>query len=298
MTVHALTLDVEDWRQIVHWKMTGESVRPDRKVVAETDTILELLADRGVRGTFFILANVARHYPDLIRRIAREGHEIGSHGLSHQLVFRQDRSTFYAETREAKALLEDVTGTPILGYRAAEFSITRGSPFAFEVLAELGFVYDSSVFPIRSRRYGVEGMEKRPHRVETAAGEIVEFPMTSITVAGRELAVGGGGHFRLLPYAATAFGLSRAAAEDRPGIVYLHPYEFSKEKLRPLEPPRDTAARKTLLRHTLVHNFGLPRLRTRFDRLLEEFDFQPLKEFLSDEQWRTRVLGPAFHGLG
>lgn len=291
MITNALSIDLEDWRQIIYWKVTGERMAPDPEVERETDTALQMMDDAGVKATFFVLANVARTYPALVRRVAAEGHEIGSHGWSHMLVYRQTPDEFREETRQAKALLEDVVGAPVRGYRAAEFSITRRSWWALEVLAELGFEYDSSVFPIQGKRYGVPDAPLVPHRVETPAGAIREVPLTAVEWRGRRWPIGGGGYFRLFPYRVTADGFRKVNAEGRPAVVYLHPYEFAK---RPLRIPFSRAWARglpMLVRNTLIHNLARDRLRARFARLLAEFRFQPVQALLSDVDRNQTILG-------
>src|SRR5579871_2808185 len=177
---NALTFDVEDWNQLVEWKLTGTLPPCSSRVIGLTRDILERLGRHQVTGTFFVLAHVARTYPDLVREVHRAGHEVASHGWSHKLIYRQTPGEFANETRAAKALLEDVIGAPIAGYRAAEFSITKASRWALEILAELGFAYDSSIFPIVGRRYGMPDAPLAAYRVDTPAGPIAELPMTVV----------------------------------------------------------------------------------------------------------------------
>jgi polysaccharide deacetylase family protein (PEP-CTERM system associated) len=279
--VNALTIDLEDWRQLAHRKITGQFIRPTADVVTETDFLLELLARAGVRATFFVLGNVAEAYPGLICRIDAACHEIASHGLTHTLVYRQSIAEFRAETRRAKALLEDTIGRPVVGYRAAEFSITIRSWSALQVLAEEGFRYDSSVFPIAGRRYGVGSAPLGPHTVTTSGGaRIVEFPPTAVVWCGRRWPIAGGGYFRVLPYAVTRAALRRVNAEERPGVVYLHPYEFAPDRLT--VPVRSRTVRRLMvyLRYGILHNLGRQRIRERFERLLADFQFAPIREVL------------------
>jgi peptidoglycan/xylan/chitin deacetylase (PgdA/CDA1 family) len=249
MTLNALTFDVEDWRQLVRWKMTGDRGRPGPEVVTETEWILDAVGRAGVRATFFVLDNVAAAYPALVRRIAADGHEVGSHGLSHELVH---------------------------GYRAAEFSVVRRSWWALEILAELGFAYDSSVFPIAGRRYGVPDFPLVPTRVDGAA-PLVEVPLTAVEAAGRRWPAAGGGYFRLAPYAATRAAIRAVNAAGRGAVAYFHPYEFAGERLRVEVPARRRAA---LLRYSLVHNLFRRRMRGRFARMLRDFRFGTVREFL------------------
>ena len=278
---NALTIDLEDWRQLIHWRLTGELIVPDRAVLAETEFLLETLADRGVEATFFVLGNIADAFPALIRRIDEEGHEIASHGLSHARVYNQTPEQFTEETNKAKGALEELTGKQVVGYRAAEFSITHRSLWALEILAEQGFSYDSSIYPIRGRRLGMPDFPLHPQRIELAGDKsIVEFPLTAVRRGERNLPVAGGGYFRALPYRVTASAIREVNREKRPGVVYVHPYEFSGHTLS--VPVRGLPLKRKALyvRYAGVHNFARMSLRRRLTRLLDDFSFVPLRELL------------------
>lgn len=288
---NGLSIDVEDWRQLVRWKMTGEVVPPGPEVVEEMEYLLRVLAARGVQATFFVLANIAATFPDLVRRIRDEGHEVGSHGWSHSLVYRQTPEAFERETVRARDLLEAVTGRPPRGYRAAEFSVTRASWWALDVLARTGFEYDSSVFPIAGRRYGVPDAPLAPYLLPTAEGRrIVEVPMTAVERLGRRWPAAGGGYLRLFPYAVTAGAIREVNRQGRPAIVYAHPYEFAPRALRPPVAPRTWAAYKMLARNAVVHNLARGRIRGRFERLLDEFSFCPIERLIADVDRNPAIL--------
>lgn len=283
--LNGLTIDVEDWHQLVQWKCSGELPSCSKNVVSLTEQLLDHLDGSGVRATFFVLGLVAQAYPDLVRRIQRSGHEIGSHGFSHRLVYRQSQREFREETHRSKSLLEDLLGTEVLGYRAAEFSITNDSLWALDALAELGFGYDSSVFPIAGPRYGIPTAPTHPTRITTpGGGSIVEFPLTAFAAAGRQWPVGGGGYFRLMPYAWTRSILRRVNCEGRPFVAYFHPYEFSVTPLKTPFPVEGLGRRILWARYVTVHNFGRARVRQRFRSLLTDFNLCPLKELLNHEQ--------------
>lgn len=275
---NALTFDVEDWHQLVEWKLNGTLPDCSPSVLEQTYPLLELLAARGVRATFFVLGLVARAFPQLVRDIDAGGHEVASHGWSHRLVYRQAPGEFAAETRQSKAALEDIVGHAISGYRAAEFSITNASLWAHDILADAGFRYDSSVFPIRARRYGISDAPTMPYRVETASGEIMELPLTVVDWRGRRYPVGGGGYFRLAPYALTRAAIKKVNAAGRSAVVYFHPYEFSRTLLL----PRVSTARSYLVggRYLLFHNMNRHVNRRRFARLLDDYRFAPAAEIL------------------
>ncbi len=276
---NALTFDIEDWHQLVEWKLNGTMPPCSRHVLAQTYDILETLAARGVRATFFILGLVAEAYPGLVRDIAAAGHEVGSHGWSHQLIYRQTRQAFADETRRSKVLLEDVLGRRVAGYRAAEFSVTEGSRWALDVLAETGFSYDSSIVPIHSRRYGIPGTPLGPHIMRTSAGPLTEVPLTAVQRGRWHWPVGGGGSFRLLPYTVTRAAIREVNVERRPAIVYFHPYEFSAA---PLVPRLSSPGRYvTGARYVLFHNMNRRTNRRRFVRLLADFHFAPIADLLN-----------------
>lgn len=277
--VNALTFDIEDWHQLVEWKLNGTLPPCSRHVLAQTHHILEVLAERGVRATFFILGLVAEAHPELVRAIAAGGHEIGSHGWGHQLVYRQTRAAFAEEARRSKAVLEDALGKPVGGYRAAEFSITHQSRWALDVLAEIGFTYDSSIFPIHGRRYGIPGTPLGPHTVQTTAGDLIEVPLTAVEKGRRCWPVGGGGYFRILPYAVTRGAIQSVNAAGRSAVVYFHPYEFSRSLLVPrlASPARYVSG----ARYVVFHNMNRRRNRRRFLRLLTDFRFVPIADLIN-----------------
>lgn len=280
---NALTFDIEDWHQLVEWKLTGSRPSCGDGVVRQTDDILDMLARAGAKATFFILGLVAEAHPALVRRIHAAGHEIGSHGFSHTRVFQQTPDAFRGETLRARGLLEDTIGEPVIGYRAAEFSITNESLWALDVLAEAGFTYDSSIFPCASGRYGIENYPLSARRVATQGGrDIVEIPMTVLEVGSRRFPAAGGGWFRLLPQALTRAAVRRANAEGRPAILYFHPYEFSRDPLM----PRLTRASQYAAgaRYLLFHNFNRHRNRRGFVKLLAESGpFTLMKEIAAHE---------------
>jgi polysaccharide deacetylase family protein (PEP-CTERM system associated) len=234
---------------------------------------MNLFEDRGVTATFFVLGWVAERQPDLVAEIASRGHEVACHGYSHQLVYNQEPDVFYEETRRAKDILEDIVGTPVLGYRAASYSITQRSRWALDMLVELGFVYDSSIFPVRHDRYGIPGSPRLPYRMEVGEGSLVEFPLSTARVLGANLPVAGGGYFRLYPYFVTRAGLrSVNRSQGAPFVFYLHPWEIDPEQ------PRVKVGGLSRFRH---YN-NLDRCETRLTRLLGDFRFTTMHAVLAD----------------
>src|SRR5579884_1501291 len=209
--LNAFSVDVEDYFQVAALASAiprDSWARRESRVERNTQVLLDLLAERGIRGTFFVLGWIAERHPALVKRIAAAGHEVASHGFSHQLIYTQTPGEFREETSRSKRLLEDLVGAAVIGYRAASFSITRRSLWALDVLIDLGFRYDSSIFPIRHDRYGIPGAAPEPGALEAPSGRsIVEFPMSAATFLGVKVPVSGGGYFRLLPYWVTRWGL-------------------------------------------------------------------------------------------
>jgi len=280
---NAMTVDVEDY---FHVAALAEAIRRDDwssmeyRADANTHKLLELFADKGIKATFFILGWVAQRSPELIRAIHAAGHEIACHGMSHQLVYRQTPQEFLQETRDSKALLEDLIAAPVHGYRAASWSITKQSLWALDVIHDLGFEYDSSIFPIRHDRYGIVDAPLRPGVMVTpSGGKLVEFPPSTATMLGVRVPVAGGGYFRLLPYWLTRMGLRQINRDlQQSFIFYLHPWEVDPEQ------PRVRVGWLSRFRHYT----NLRKTHDRLQRLIEEFRFTTVRNVLAD----TGLLAP------
>jgi len=267
---NAITIDFEDWYQGLEIPPSGWAGFEDRMERAGR-RILELLAAAGVRGTFFVLGAVAERHPHLVREIAAAGHEVGTHGFSHTLVYKLTPDEFRAEIRRSKELLEDLAGAPVLGHRAPFFSVTRDSLWALDVLGECGIRYDSSIYPVANYRYGIPDAPRWPYRIATAAGELIEFPVSTSRVFGRNLPVAGGAYFRIYPYALTRWAFRALNRLGRPAAFYLHPWEVDSDHPRiPL--PRRIAA---------THYFNLRGTEPRLRRLLKDFRFAPMGQVLN-----------------
>ena len=273
--LNAFTVDVEDY---FHVAALASAVSRDSwasrecRVERNTERLLSLLAERGVSGTFFVLGWVAERYPQLVRRIAAGGHEVACHGYSHQLIYEQTPELFREETARAKALLEDALGEAVLGYRAASFSIVRQTLWALDTLIDLGFAYDSSIFPIRHDRYGIPEASADPGRVTAPSGRsLVEFPMVPASLFGTKIPVCGGGYFRIFPYWLTRAGLKQINGRGRAFPFYLHPWE--------IDPGQPRIRVGTLSR--LRHYTNLHRCEARLQRVLAEFAFAPMRTVLA-----------------
>ena len=276
MTIpNALTVDVEDY---FHVAALALNIRRDSwtsresRVVGNTQRLLAIFEQFDVCGTFFVLGWVAERYPQLVRDIAARGHEVACHGYSHRLVYEQSPKEFHEETLRSKNLLEDIIGSAVFGYRAASYSIVRESLWALDILVELGFVYDSSIFPVHHDRYGIPDAERVPHRMATPSGKsIVEWPLATARILGFRFPVAGGGYFRLLPYWLSCWGLASINRNDRqPFIFYLHPWEIDPAQ------PRVSASWLSQFRH--YTNLG--KCEERLRRLLGEFQFGTARDAL------------------
>jgi len=269
---NAMSVDVEDWFQVQAFdgvipRASWDGFAP--RVEANTDRILAAFDRAGVRATFFTLGWVAERQPALVRRIAAAGHELASHGWGHDLVNRLGENGFRQDIRRAKRLLEDVAGVPVVGYRAPTFSIGPVStPWAHRVLAEEGYTYSSSVFPIRHDLYGAPDAPRVPHRPDRDG--VTEVPMTTVRAMGRNLPCSGGGWFRLVPYPLFRAGLRRVnKAEGRPGVFYFHPWEVD-----PDQPDVPSARRLSRFRHRV----GLGVMEARLNQLLRDFSWGRMDE--------------------
>jgi len=263
--VNGLSVDVEDWFQVGAFERvidrdTWDSL--DLRVERNCDAILALFADAGVVGTFFTLGWVAQRCPAMMRRIVDAGHEVASHGWDHARVFTLDRAGFAADLARARAVLEDVTGQPVTGYRAPSFSIDACNPWAHDVLAEAGYNYSSSVAPIVHDHYGWREAPRFAFR-PVAGADLIEIPVTTVEWAGRRMAAGGGGFFRLFPYAVSRWAISRVNTHDaRPALTYFHPWEIDPDQ------PRVAAAP---WRSRLRHYSRLGAMAGKVRRLLDDF---------------------------
>jgi polysaccharide deacetylase family protein (PEP-CTERM system associated) len=262
--VNAMTVDVEDWFQVQAFAglIARESWETlPRRVEANTEVFLQMFADAGVTATFFTLGWVADRHPALVRRIVAEGHELASHGYWHQLADQQTPEVFREDVGHARQVLQDVGGVAVRGYRAPTFSINARNPWAFDVLADEGYAYSSSLFPIKHDLYGVPDAPRFAHRV--GGGRLLEIPMTTLRAGGRNLPFSGGGYFRLCPYGLFRAGLRRFhRREAAPGVFYTHPWEIDPGQ------PRVTAAPAMA---KFRHYINLSRTKSRIENLLKDF---------------------------
>ena len=273
--LNALTIDVEDYYHVSAFEAVvplADWERYESRVEKNTHRILDLLDAHTTKATFFVLGWVAERHPGLMRTLVARGHEVASHGYAHRRVYTQTPEQFRTETRRSKRLLEDTLGQPIRGYRAASYSITVQSLWALDVLREEGFVYDSSIFPIRHDLYGIPSHPRFCYMIPGQSDSpLVEFPLSTLRLGGTNFPIAGGGYLRLFPYAYTHWGIrSLNRREGQLAIVYLHSWELDPEQ------PRLPAGKLSRFRHYT----NLHRMEERFVRLLQDFSFGTMSEFL------------------
>lgn len=284
---NALTIDVEDYFQVsamAPYIARSEWDTRECRVEANVDRILALLAQRGVRATFFTLGWIAERYPQLVRRIVAGGHELASHGYGHERASDLSRAQFSDDIVRARALLEDIGGVTVTGYRAPSFSIGQGNLWAFDCLREAGYRYSSSLFPIQHDHYGMPDAPRFAHSVRQG---LLEVPATTVHLAGRNLPCSGGGWFRLMPYALSRWMIRRVNAVDgQAAVFYMHPWEVD-----PGQPRVPGIDARTRFRHYV----NLDKVHGRLDALLRDFRWGRMDEvFLAAaEATGTRAVPPA-----
>jgi polysaccharide deacetylase family protein (PEP-CTERM system associated) len=273
--LNALSIDVEDYYQVSAFESQipfEEWPRYESRVVANTWRILELLHFYRVKATFFVLGWIAEHHPQVVLAIQQQGHEIASHGYRHRLLYNMTREEFREDTDRSKKILEDLCGAPVFGYRAPSYSITQETFWCLDVLQELGFTYDSSIFPIHHDRYGIPSYKRFPHCV-LGEGEnaLWEFPLSTLRFGKVNIPVAGGGYFRLLPYWFIRWGLRRINKMERyPAIVYLHPWEID-----PMQPRMEGS-----LSSRFRHYVNIRKTEGILRKLLTDFRFAPIRDLV------------------
>jgi len=263
---NALTVDVEEYFQVAAFERTiarEQWEHSDSRVEYSTNRVLDLFAAKGVQGTFFVLGWIAERHPGLVHRIVAEGHELASHGYDHTRIHQFTAEQFRADVIQTKAILEEIGGVQVSGYRAPSYSINGKNLWALDVLQETGHVYSSSIYPILHDLYGMPEAPRFPFRFRPDG--ILEIPVTTVSLAGRNFPCGGGGYFRLLPYPVFKWALQRVNEIDkRSGLFYFHPWEVD-----PQQPRVDNAPLTSRFRHYL----NLDSMHDRLSRLIDDFDW-------------------------
>jgi polysaccharide deacetylase family protein (PEP-CTERM system associated) len=287
--INGLSVDVEDWFQVGAFEQVLVRARWDgleHRVAANTARVLDLFAQCGVKGTFFTLGWVAQRHPELMRRIVAEGHELASHGWDHARVFNLGPDGFAEDLRRARCTLEDAAGVRVTGYRAPSFSIDQRTPWAFPLLAEQGYAYSSSVAPVAHDHYGWRAAPRFAfHPLPDSA--LLEIPVTTAQIGRRRVAAGGGGFFRVLPYAFSCWAIRQVNRGEgtggRPALTYFHPWEIDPAQPRVMQAP---------LRSRLRHYTNLGRMEAKLRRLLADFAWGRMDELAAREATRTVAFTP------
>lgn len=273
-TEHVFSIDVEDYFQVYAFDKYVDRASWDSypsRVERNTNVLLDLLARHGHTGTFFTLGWVAQRFPNLIRSIADAGHEVASHGWWHRKITSMTPAEFREDARASKDILEHISGRPVLGFRAPSFSITPGVEWAFDILLELGYRYDSSLFPIKRMNYGYPKTPPLPHMIHRDTGDLMEFPLTTTRFGRMQVPAAGGGYFRHFPYSITRRAFREHSKAGIPGMFYIHPWEIDEEQ------PRITSPFLTRVRHYR----NIDKTVGRLEQLLAEFRFTSVARRLS-----------------
>jgi polysaccharide deacetylase family protein (PEP-CTERM system associated) len=277
---NALSVDVEDWFHVGAFEnvISRDNWRSlECRVERNTDALLQMFDDAGIKATFFSLGWVAERYPQLMRRVAEAGHELANHGSEHDRVFTLSPDQFAADIERARKAIEDASGSLVSGYRAPSFSIDQRTPWAHRVLAEQGYAYSSSVAPVKHDHYGWAEAPRFAFR-PVAGSDLIEIPVTTALLAGKRLAAGGGGFFRLLPYGFSSWAIRQVNGDNkRPAIIYFHPWEID-----PGQPRVANAPIKSKLRHYTKLKAMAPKLK----RLMRDFRWDRLDAIVEDERER------------
>jgi len=287
--IASLTVDVEDGINISMRDNFNVEMEPTNRVEDNMEVILEICERNGVKGTFFILGEVAKAFPDMVRRIVAAGHETGVHGYRHDQMFKLTPAKLKSDLEHTRALMQDLTGQEIKGFRAPAFSINTRTSWALPVIAGCGFSYDSSIFPSLSLRYGWKNFSKDICRINLGDSlSLVEVPLSVVNLMGRDIPVGGGGYLRYFPYSWTRRALERISRE-RPAIVYLHPYELDTERYPDYyhEAISNSPLKKRLF--LSLYRFKKDTVKSKLDRITREFEFLPLHKIIEQMEEKKHI---------
>jgi polysaccharide deacetylase family protein (PEP-CTERM system associated) len=284
MITNVLSIDVEEYYHGMEFEAAlpgGRREQLPSRVEGSVARVLEILAAHNIRATFFTVGQVAEAHPEMVRRIDRAGHEVACHSYRHELVHRQSRTEFREDIRRAKAVLEDLSGKSVIGYRAPNYSIQVGQQWAYDILLEEGFVYDSSIYPIVHDRYGQRDAPRFTYEIRRVGERaLLEFPIGTVQVAGVNLPIGGGGYFRLLPERVFRLGIRRVNKKDKqPVMFYFHPWELDADQPRPPMP----------WHHRFRHYVGLSRQARKLSQLFRHTRFGTVREALAQGVLKEKI---------
>jgi len=276
--INALTIDVEDYYMVSAFADVvkfEDWPRYESRVTRNTHVLLDVLNESGVKATFFVLGWIGERYPDLVRDIHAAGHEVACHGYNHRLIYHLTPEQFREDAHKAKGILEDIIGTPVIGYRATSYSIVKKTLWALDILIEEGFLYDSSIFPIHHDRYGIPGSDRFSHTIRRESGTLREFPPSTYRVLNQNIPVAGGGYFRLFPARITKAAIKQINEnENKAAIIYVHPWEIDESQ------PRLKSSLLSKFRHYVNLHTTVPKLRA----CIKEFKFNPLRKMYHADQ--------------
>lgn len=276
-TINIFSVDVEDWYQVTNYANAipfRSWGRYASRLLDNTLRLLDLMSRYATKGTFFILGWDAEHFPDVVRAINREGHEIGTHGYNHRLIYQQTPEEFRTMLHRSITIIEDIIGRPVITHRASDFSITRHCLWAFEVLCDMGIRYDSSIFPIRRGRYGIVDAPRFPYRIALQDGRsLIEVPLSTYRILGQNLPIGGGGYLRLMPYRFTHRAIKRLNQKNCPAVLYIHPWEID-----PDQPIPENAS----LGKLLAHRMNLSTTYQKLNDLMRDFRFATMGHIVKE----------------
>ena len=276
---NAITIDVEDWYQVLYFEDVinrSQWTSFESRILENTAKLLDIFALHDVKATFFVLAWNAERHPELLKQIAAAGHEVGSHGYFHHLVYNQTPAEFEADLKKSLDIIEGITGEKVLSYRAPSFSITPESIWALEILLKHGIKYDASVLPVKRSYTGMPDSPKHPYPILTkSTTRLMEFPVSTVRFLGRDIPFAGGGYFRLIPYPIINRWIKKTNAEGKPIIAYFHPWEIDPRH------PKYKMPFITNLRYGYSHYVNLSKTEQKLNTLLTDFSFVPVKNILA-----------------
>ncbi len=273
-----LSVDVEEWfhpEALQHLFPSDGWDKQEERVEGNVDMLLDLFARKQARATFFILGWVASRHPEMVRRISDAGHEIASHGNRHRMLTRLTPESFKSDLAESKKILQDLSGSPVIGFRAPTFSMVKDTFWAWDILLEMGFRYDSSVYPIWHDRYGVPDAPRAKYTaLEKNGKKLIEFSMPTIKIAGKNFPFGGGGYLRIFPLWFTRYAIKKFNKEGYPAIIYMHPWEFDRTQPR----------LKLGFLQSRRHYYNIGKNYDKLTKLLDYGEWISFKDFLEDEK--------------